>query len=375
MPVNMDLVRKEHGMLREELNKIKQAQLWFINFSVGSTGVMGALFSMGSPGDSAVPAGIVNLIPLIILLPSWHLFFDKAITLTRIVGYLKVLEKIIIRPELVKNFTGWENALVIFRARQELAQRRETAHSFAEERKLFFRLQRTSERYWGTCYLIFFVLSWLCVISSIYHTFKIAGSGSGHLFLFSLLSIAVVTALLGYSSWRNFRYFCFLGWGRYSYLVNEFLWKQIILSKMILEHERLIEYADERDDPSRGCPWRSKALNFERRELNFLDYNTLSVRIAPVQRAGIGVKIQLIDRLEFSGKGGEDSTDGLDLEKYLLSDSDSTTIKIPLKTFADAHIDLKKIYRLSIHHGKYAFGERINSSNDIKINVEEIALE
>jgi len=170
---NKELLYKEHAMLREELNNIKQAQLWFINFSVGSAGAMGVLFSIGVKEHSPIPVSIACLIPLTILLPSWHLFFDKAVTLTRIVGYLKVLEKIIVRPDLVKNFPGWENALVIFRARQELLQQKETADKSSKENRRFSELRRTSERYWWTCYVIFCTLSWLCILLSVHNFLKL----------------------------------------------------------------------------------------------------------------------------------------------------------------------------------------------------------
>ncbi|MDD4894677.1 MAG: hypothetical protein PHW54_05115 [Candidatus Omnitrophica bacterium] len=188
-----------------------------------------------------------------------------------------------------------------------------------------------------------------------------------------ILILMVVIILVMYCSWRNFKYFCYLGWGKYSYLVNEFLWKQIILDKMILEHDRMIEYGNDNPDPKQGCPWRSKALNFERRKLDFSDYSSLSIKISPVaaEEKDLRVKIQLTS--------GLDSTvvnrpQGLDPKPYHLSNNSITHILIPLQTFKDNGTDLHKVYRLVIHYGQCAFTEPLNATNNAKIDIEEISL-
>lgn len=45
--------------------------------------------------------------------------FDKATTVTRIVGYCRILEKLINDQVLAKKYVGWENALRIFREEQK----------------------------------------------------------------------------------------------------------------------------------------------------------------------------------------------------------------------------------------------------------------
>lgn len=356
--LNLDFCYKEYSALREELNDIKKAQLGFITFSVTATGI---LLGIGWRENSTLPLSAAYLFPLIILLPFWHLFFDKATTITRIVGYQKVLEKIIINPASVRNFTGWENALVIFRGRQQqkILQKKKDKR-FLETYKISFKERislltyLTSVRYWLICYLVFLFLSWLCISMSIFYFLHQPFNG---ILLFIISGLALLTV---FSSWWNGKLFCYLARGRYSSRINEFLWKQIILRKMILEHERLVEYG--------GILWRAKALNFEGGELDFSDYGTLVIR--GNAKGEVNVQVQLVNSLN---PKWINSPAGLYRLRYPLKEADGVTeIKIPLREFKG--IDLQRVYRLIIHYGREVFGEEINSANDNKINIEEIEL-
>jgi len=359
--LNLDFCYKEYSVLRTEINDIKKAQLEFITFSVTATGV---LLGIGWRENSTLPFAAAYLFPLIILLPFWHLFFDKATTVTRIVGYQKVLEKIILNPDTANNFTGWENALVIFRGRQQQKIRQKKKDkgfpethkkSFKDRLNLFAYL--TSTRYLLICYLIFLLLSWLCISLSFFYFLRRPFNGA----LLSIIS--GVSLLTFFSSCWNGRLFCCLVWGKYSCRINEFLWKQIILKKMILEHERLVEYGD--------ILWRAKTLNFEGGELDFSDYKTLIIKANA--KGQVNVKIQLVNSL--NPKWVNNSA-GLYRLKYLLKEApDAAEIKIPLREFSAQGIDLKRVYRIVIHYGQEIFGEKFNSTNDNKIDIEEIELQ
>jgi hypothetical protein len=67
-------------------------------------GLLAALVK--SPLPSAV-----YLYPLCVLLPSWMVFFDKATTIARIVGYYRVIEGLMLNQLRAASFPGWENAL------------------------------------------------------------------------------------------------------------------------------------------------------------------------------------------------------------------------------------------------------------------------
>lgn len=64
-----------------------------------------------------MPLSAVTLLaPLVVLLPAWVVFFDKATTVSRIVGYVRCLEHLRLHPEQVAaGYSGWESGLRAFR--------------------------------------------------------------------------------------------------------------------------------------------------------------------------------------------------------------------------------------------------------------------
>lgn len=88
-----NILLQEHGNLRQELHNLKSCQITFFSLAITSTGL---LLGLGSHFISErVPASLIFLSPLVIILPCWCIFFDKATTITRIVGYYRVLEQMI----------------------------------------------------------------------------------------------------------------------------------------------------------------------------------------------------------------------------------------------------------------------------------------
>jgi hypothetical protein len=88
--MNETLLEKEFTFLREEMRDLKTCQVQFVTFSVTGTGVLFGLVAL----TQNKLQGVSYLFPLTILLPSWLIFFDKAKTITRIVGYYRILEKL-----------------------------------------------------------------------------------------------------------------------------------------------------------------------------------------------------------------------------------------------------------------------------------------
>lgn len=126
-----ELCKKEHAFLRQELGHLKDCQIKFLTFSVMTTGLILGFISRSktaplSENPNLLP-GTLWLLPLVVLLPSWWIFFDKATTITRIVGYFRVIEKIILGQKVALKFLGWESALAEFRRRH--AKRKENTIS------------------------------------------------------------------------------------------------------------------------------------------------------------------------------------------------------------------------------------------------------
>lgn len=406
------LYKEEYSSLREEINGIKKLQIWLIGVSVSTTGLLLKI----SGKDLPFPGTIACLFPLIFLLPSWYLFFDKAVSYHRIVGYLKVLEKIILNPDLARiDFPGWENALVIFRGRQQQKiikqEKNNKCGTCLKDTPIY--LQK-GIRYLRIVHGVFYALSFLCIVLSFY---TLINDPNYQNFKESALLFVIAFAATINSYWRNRQYLQFLSWGRYSYRVNEFLWKQILLNKMILEPSRLVEYGSknpvEEADFKKVIknknkraellkkveeaikinkfdsfhefvennykkkaekiyevfpPWRSKALNFEGYELDLSDYKKICITIST--KKPLDVKVQLLNSLE---------TEVINEEKGVAGPKKVTILKghkIEFLLTEFKEVDLERIYRLAIHYGQTAFyGNPLNKNNDAVINIEEIVLE
>ncbi len=214
--MSVEFYNQERMLLREELHNLKNCQITFLTTSVTATGV---LLGVATTFASTPALGIIFLFPLIILLPAWRIFFDKATTITRIVGYYRVLEKLILGNYEATNYMGWENALHEFRKRQESGQLELSPGSTnrALSRWLNIFLLRTTHRYWVISYYVFFALSGFCLVASI-ATLKGVW----------LLATLVPTLMTLISAIWNARIIWQLIYGRYSYDCNERFWHQIV---------------------------------------------------------------------------------------------------------------------------------------------------
>lgn len=212
-----DLFDRERLLLREELHNLKKCQVTFLTTSVTATG---AILGFAVTLISTPLLGVIFLFPLIILLPSWWIFFDKATTITRIVGYYRNLEKLIFQNYIADNFIGWENALCKFRKRQVCGELK-----LPEEQKVNLSLRRlvkivslqTTHRYLVISYYTFFALSVLCVILSI-TTIKNS----------LIFTIPLPAILLILSTVWNARIVWELIHGHHSFESNEYFWSQIL---------------------------------------------------------------------------------------------------------------------------------------------------
>src|SRR5262249_17478211 len=87
----IELVHKEVGALRDELRELKRCQLQYFTLTVTGTGaILGLARIAGGNGTASVR--VSALAPLTIILPCWCIFFDKATSITRIVGLLRYFE-------------------------------------------------------------------------------------------------------------------------------------------------------------------------------------------------------------------------------------------------------------------------------------------
>lgn len=206
-----NILLQEHGNLRQELHNLKSCQITFFSLAITSTGL---LLGLGSHFISErVPASLIFLSPLVIILPCWCIFFDKATTITRIVGYYRVLEQMIIgSTNPAPNYIGWESALA--KVRDDPARG-----------KAAILLSHT---YWIISWFTFGTLAALCLTISCV-TFY-AGLQKYPILTQNIVSPSIVLAFLlsfiafGYTSYLAYH----LSLGKHSYNYHELRWREIL---------------------------------------------------------------------------------------------------------------------------------------------------
>lgn len=166
-----ELVSQEMRSLREELRDLKGYQFRLVG--VASV-VTGFLLSLGrlrlDPSQSAQPPESLYLLPLIVILPSWMIYFDKTKTITRIVGYYRILEAMLAQEARPRHFFGWERALGKFRKsspnvvkRLNKARRRRTPANRRVQRFVLTMTLIQSQLYWTLAYATFIILAIICL--------------------------------------------------------------------------------------------------------------------------------------------------------------------------------------------------------------------
>lgn len=229
---NKDIHRHEQDALRGELQSLKNCQITFLSTSITATGI---LLGFGTTFVQQFPnLKIVSLFPLVVLFPAWWIFFDKATTITRIVGYYRFLERLIIghEPILSDLYIGWENALREFRcySRNKLNKAQNNKDWFRKLMKIV--LLKTTHKYWVITFYTFMSLSGLCiVISLVYGGFFESLGRAGFLPTlrserYFLIYFVIFLFLLSFIS--NFLTMWRLIYGINSYDINEQNWLQIL---------------------------------------------------------------------------------------------------------------------------------------------------
>lgn len=212
------LYEQEYNSLREELHHLKSCQVTFLTFAVTSTGILFGLVLKSAPYPTF---GIYYLFPLIVIIPFWWIFFDKATTITRIVGYYRILELLILGKKTSANYRGWENSLEDFRNKQnrnELPKIPKSSLKIVLQRSIHLIIFRTTHRYWLLSFSVFFGISLICIFACVSninlgvlrYSDKLAIVCSIIItFITALWNIKVVWQLIyGKKSYQNNQMFC-----------------------------------------------------------------------------------------------------------------------------------------------------------------------
>lgn len=212
-----DLILKERDLLKTELQALKHCQVQYFSFAITATGV---IFGLAEKIPEKTAAGLVYLIPLLLVIPLWSIFFDKASSITRIVGYMRILEALLVGDTRFR-YQGWENALRDFRKADK--PHHLLADPFVMLWHAFCALWpllnfRRMHRYWAINWLSFCGLG----ICSLYMA-RLRGADPRILYLFALFFVAACV--------HNADVLWTLIGGKSSYDKREKLWQAVLKAK------------------------------------------------------------------------------------------------------------------------------------------------
>lgn len=116
--VNYSELNLDFKLVREELRELKTCQITFLSISITATALILSVSNKFQSTDASniphIPS-FVFLTPLIILIPAGIVFFDKAVTISRAVGYVRILEALKMEKASTDNYCGFENSLGLWR--------------------------------------------------------------------------------------------------------------------------------------------------------------------------------------------------------------------------------------------------------------------
>src|SRR3989338_7497077 len=203
---------EERTFLRRGLEQLKDCQFKLFTFSIMTTGVI--LGWAGRYRDSVSSREFTSegmwLIPLVVLLPSWWIFFNKARTIACIIGYCRIIEKILLGKQKDTKMLGWENALKKFRSASNVTSGN---RGYGLWENITVIVYTTTYNYWAITSCTFLVLSLMCLLMGLKETNEfIVG--------FAIFCFGISVVWNGYILWT-------LVWGQNSYDSCEDKWQRV----------------------------------------------------------------------------------------------------------------------------------------------------
>jgi hypothetical protein len=209
--------------LRAELQELKRCQLGYFLTAVAGGGAILALGD-GFPLSEETKISVF-FAPLAIVIPCWLTFFDKATTITRLVGYIRVgIEEQLSRPgNIVPQYIGYETALARFRKHEE-ENGRVAVYDRRERTSAGLRPPR--HRYWMINWYTFAVLSLLSCALPIFFCWTEHRAVPTWLIVLDVFACIVFIASAVFTR----RMYNDLTQGRYSYETVTIYWRQLLFS-------------------------------------------------------------------------------------------------------------------------------------------------
>ena len=235
-----EIIASEMHNLREELRDLKSYQFKLLSIAAVVTGFLLSLTRLRlDSAVSTIPAPSLYLLPLVVVVPSWFIFFDKAKTITRIVGYYRNAEAYVRKEGSIEYFPGWERSLGCFRQRRAEALR--TVRSREQKRKWISRIWFSakhffavallidSQRYWTLAYYTFLALSAICLWVPIRSNFPLRPDLWVVFLRPESILLVFAVGLTLYCAVFNSIILSRLVWGEHSYDFLEKLWQEVLI--------------------------------------------------------------------------------------------------------------------------------------------------
>jgi len=110
------MMHNEYSSLRTYLEELRKCQTTFFWSSITALGVLLSLNVNLVGGGTSQAAYVISLASLLLVCPIWSIWLLKASSITRVAGYLRVLEDMISgRDEKKYKYIGWENSYFVYR--------------------------------------------------------------------------------------------------------------------------------------------------------------------------------------------------------------------------------------------------------------------
>jgi hypothetical protein len=237
---NRASIRNELSVVRTELQELKKCQLAYILASVSAAS---AVFGFSNKVvENNLFHCMMFLVPLLVILPCWMTFFDKANSITRMAGYCGVLEsELQVDEDAAKRppyYLGLETSLLEFREVENRKVQPTSWRLLIDEPANVFKaiVLLTRHRYWTIGFHTFFLLAFACLILT-----WVFGSPSEYGWLtrrsitfWAVVVNVVIVFLVTFKKWME------LIVGKYSYTsVTEF-WKNEVVPLLIEKAKQAI---------------------------------------------------------------------------------------------------------------------------------------
>lgn len=235
----------EYTSLRNEINQYKTGQITLFTATASATGIMLGIFinliKVGDVGEFNLLNAILIMLPLIVIIPSSFMFFEKAVKINRLEAYCAVYtERFMCDPGNTRNYLGYprykSEYLALFSRPMQGLQKTIFTHLtystksnqsifkeyfnkwlISKEKKYWVNF---SYAYWGltcTCFIVYIVYAFGS-ISDLSEAF-FAALTEYNLYSFSAFIFVIITAYILY--------------GRTAIKGEEY-WRLIILNQIMI---------------------------------------------------------------------------------------------------------------------------------------------